>query len=286
MRVDSLKGVILPPKILTIVRKLSSGEGSLSLALTDKNVFMRIGATRLSSTSSTDSSLTIDGLFPTTRSTGPRSKRKRWKTPCAGCRSSWSRSPGRSCFTLSYGAMTVISKESELGMATEELLANTTGPDGACRNCLYIREPLREISSEKVTLEFSDVNKAITLRPVPERATRTSSCLCSWIDSASALEQLPGWALRRLRVSNFRNLVDGELPGRPRGLPDRRTARAKPICWRPSTCSAWAPPFVRSARRPFCTSPGHRVSAADTGPGFRGLLPFCGSNGPKEGAAR
>jgi DNA polymerase-3 subunit beta len=29
-------------------------------------------------------------------------------------------------------------------------------------------EPLREISVEKVSMEFSDVNKAITLKPVPE----------------------------------------------------------------------------------------------------------------------
>ena len=35
-------------------------------------------------------------------------------------------------------------------------------------NCLYMSEPLREIGSEKVTLEFSDVNKAITLKPAPE----------------------------------------------------------------------------------------------------------------------
>ena len=42
---ENLKGIILPPKMLTIVRKLSPGEGSLSLALTDKNVFVRIGAT-------------------------------------------------------------------------------------------------------------------------------------------------------------------------------------------------------------------------------------------------
>ncbi len=40
---DSLKGVILPPKILTIVRKLASGEGNLSLALTDKSIFVRLG---------------------------------------------------------------------------------------------------------------------------------------------------------------------------------------------------------------------------------------------------
>ncbi len=35
-------------------------------------------------------------------------------------------------------------------------------------NCLYLIEPLREMDCEKVRLEFSDVNKAITLKPQPE----------------------------------------------------------------------------------------------------------------------
>jgi DNA polymerase III subunit beta len=33
---------------------------------------------------------------------------------------------------------------------------------------MYMSEPLRELAVEKVLLEFSDVNKAITLKPIPE----------------------------------------------------------------------------------------------------------------------
>jgi DNA polymerase III subunit beta len=35
-------------------------------------------------------------------------------------------------------------------------------------NCMYMSEPLREIGSQTVTMEFSDVNKAITLKPAPD----------------------------------------------------------------------------------------------------------------------
>ena len=65
---DSLKGVILPPKILTIVRKLASGEGNLSLALTDKSVFVRLGERSLSSS-------LIEGQFPDYRRVIPDSQK-------------------------------------------------------------------------------------------------------------------------------------------------------------------------------------------------------------------
>ncbi len=72
-------------------------------------------------------------------------------------------------FSLSDGALTIMSKESELGVATEELPCEYQGPEMSFAvNCLYMSEPLREIASDKVSLEFSDVNKAITLRPVPD----------------------------------------------------------------------------------------------------------------------
>jgi DNA polymerase-3 subunit beta len=72
-------------------------------------------------------------------------------------------------FTLSDGTMTIVSKESELGVATEEVACEYSGPQMSLAvNCLYMSEPLREIGSEKISLEFSDVNKAITLKPVPE----------------------------------------------------------------------------------------------------------------------
>jgi DNA polymerase-3 subunit beta len=72
-------------------------------------------------------------------------------------------------FSLARGALTIVSKESELGVATEELACDYEGPEMSFAvNCLYMSEPLRELACEKVSLEFSDVNKAITLKPQPE----------------------------------------------------------------------------------------------------------------------
>jgi len=169
LRVDALKGVILPPKILTIVRKLASGEGTLSLALTDKNVFVRVGATHLSSN-------LIDGQFPDYRRVIPDNQKHKAVVEKKALEDALRRvsllveqKSRKVVLTLAEGTLTVVSKESELGVATEELPCEYDGPQMSLAvNCVYMSEPLREIGAEKISLEFSDVNKAITLRPLPD----------------------------------------------------------------------------------------------------------------------
>jgi len=169
VRMENMKGVILPPKILTIVRRLSPGEGSLSLALTDKNVFIRMGSTRLSSN-------LIDGQFPDYRRVIPDAQKFRASVEKKALEDALRRvsllveqKSRKVVFSLSDGALTIMSKESELGVATEELPCEYAGPQMQFAvNCMYMSEPLREISSATVIMEFSDVNKAITLKPAPD----------------------------------------------------------------------------------------------------------------------
>ncbi len=169
VKMENLKGVILPPKILTIVRRLSSGEGALSLALTDKNVFIRMGATRLSSN-------LIDGQFPDYRRVIPDAQKYKTTVEKKALEDALRRvsllveqKSRKVVFSLADGALTIMSKESELGVATEEVPCEYSGPEMSFAvNCMYMSEPLREISSASVIMEFSDVNKAITLRPSPD----------------------------------------------------------------------------------------------------------------------
>jgi DNA polymerase-3 subunit beta len=169
IRMENLKGIILPPKILTIVRKLSSGEGTLSLALTDKNVFIRMGATNLYSN-------LIDGQFPDYRRVIPDAQKYHAVVERRSLEDALRRvsllveqKSRKVIFTFSSGTLTILSKESELGIASEELPCDYEGPEMALAvNCLYMMEPLRELACDKVTIEFSDVNKAITLKPLPE----------------------------------------------------------------------------------------------------------------------
>lgn len=166
---ENLRGIILPPKILSIVRKLASGEGNLSLAFTDKNVFIRMGEKHLSSN-------LIDGQFPDYRRVIPDAQKYRALVERKPLEDALRRvsllveaKSRKVVFSFAQGTLTIVSKESELGVATEELACDYEGPEMSFAvNCLYMSEPLRELAAEKISLEFSDVNKAITLRPQPE----------------------------------------------------------------------------------------------------------------------
>jgi DNA polymerase III subunit beta len=169
IRMENLKGVILPPKILTIVSKLSSGEGNLSLALTDKNVFVRMEGKHMSSN-------LIDGQFPDYRRVIPDAQKyqaivERQPLEDALRRVSLlvEQKSRKVVFSMQPGTLTVSSKESELGVASEEVSCEYTGPEMSFAvNCQYMIEPLRALGTDTVSLEFSDVNKAITLKPQPE----------------------------------------------------------------------------------------------------------------------
>jgi DNA polymerase-3 subunit beta len=167
--IENLRGVILPPKILTIVRKLSSGEGNLSLALTDKNIFVRMEGKNLTSN-------LIDGQFPDYRRVIPDSQKHRAileRQPLEDALRRVSllveQKSRKVIFSIKEGTILISSKESELGVASEEVDCDYQGPEMSFAvNCLYMIEPLREIRANTVSLEFSDVNKAITLKPQPE----------------------------------------------------------------------------------------------------------------------
>jgi DNA polymerase-3 subunit beta len=169
IHMENLRGVILPPKILTIVRKLASHEGNLSLALTDKNIFVRLEGKNFSSN-------LIDGQFPDYRRVIPDSQKHRAIVDRAKLEDALRRvsllveqKSRRVVFAVQDGSITVSSRESELGVASEEVSCEYRGPEMSFAvNCMYMIEPLREIGSETVSIEFSDVNKAITLKANPD----------------------------------------------------------------------------------------------------------------------
>ena len=129
-----------PPKILTIVRKLSSGEGSLSLALTDKNVFIRMGATRLSSN-------LIDGQFPDYRRVIPDTQKYKATMEKKSLEDALRRvsllveqKSRKVVFSLANGALTIMSKESELGRCHRGAALRVRRPADVLRGELHVHE--------------------------------------------------------------------------------------------------------------------------------------------------
>ena len=58
--IPSFNGVIVPPKVLNLIRKLATGEGQLEMAVADKHIFFRFDNHHISSA-------LIDGQFPNYR---------------------------------------------------------------------------------------------------------------------------------------------------------------------------------------------------------------------------
>ncbi len=168
--VGAFDGVIVPPKILQLIRKLSSGEGNLSLAVSDKNIYVKFDNQRISST-------LIEGQFPNYRRVIPESQSQELTVDRLELIEALKRvsllveqKSRRVRLELADGVLTLKSEESEIGVAQEEIACSYQGPAvSIALNYLYLSEPLRVMEDEKVSLRFTEPSKAISLYPVPEK---------------------------------------------------------------------------------------------------------------------
>ncbi len=163
------EAVIVPPKVLNLVRKLAGGEGSVKIAVGEKNLFVRLGNQRISSS-------LIEGQFPNYKRVIPEQQDHEAVLERATLEEALKRvsllveqKSRRVYVTLADGSLTLNSEESEIGVAKEELDCSYTGEElTIALNYLYLLEPLKIIGDDEVTIRFSEPNKAITLLSKPE----------------------------------------------------------------------------------------------------------------------
>ncbi len=167
--VPEIPGVIIPPKVLTLVRKLASGEGSFQLAVTDKNIFVKFENRKVSSA-------LIEGQFPNYRRVVPESQQYEITVAKEDLLDALKRvsllveKSRRIYINLSENQMAIAGEESDIGAATEEVSCEYTGPENRIAlNYLYLFEPLRVIDTDKVTLQYTEANKAITVYSSPRK---------------------------------------------------------------------------------------------------------------------
>ena len=68
------------------------------------------------------------------------------------------------------GHVTVSSEESELGVADEEIPCSYEGGEiSIALNYQYLEEPFKAMEEDETSIHFSEPNRAITIKPVPER---------------------------------------------------------------------------------------------------------------------
>ena len=168
--IASFEGVIIPPKVLLLVKKLASGEGNLSLAVTSKNVFFKFDNQKLVSN-------LIEGQFPNYSRVIPESQDYAIEVDRIELLEALNRvsllveqKSRRVFFTVNENNIMLHSEESEIGLAREEIACAYDGPETSLAfNYLFLVEPLRVMDEAKVNIRFTDSKKAISLLPTDEK---------------------------------------------------------------------------------------------------------------------
>ena len=162
-------GIIVPPKILTIIQKRAGDEGLISLSVTDKVIFIKFGSYSLSS-------ILLEGQFPNYRKVIPEEQTqtllvRRQEMLDALRRVSLlvEQKSHRIYFGIKPGIMEIYSEEGEIGEAKEEIPCTYDGEEMALAlNYRYIEEPFKVMNSEEISVSFTAPSKAITIVPVPK----------------------------------------------------------------------------------------------------------------------
>ncbi len=167
--IDDFTGVIIPPKALQILRRQAPKEGDFSLAVTEKNFHVSYDRQRMASS-------LIDAQFPNYQRVIPDEQAYRIVIDRTEFEEGLKRvsllveqKSRRVHLETQPDVMVIRSSEGEIGAAREEIPCEYSGPEQALAlNYTYLLEPLREMRSDKVAVEFTDPSKSISLLPVPE----------------------------------------------------------------------------------------------------------------------
>ena len=166
--VPDFPAAIIHPKVLGIVLKHCPDEGNISMAIVDKMVFFKFGSYRFGAA-------LIDGQFPAYGRVIPTSQAYHITVSKDELVAAMKRvalmvdkKAGRIYFNMEDGLLRITSRQSDLGSADEEIAAEYDGDAmSIAMNFRYIDEPLRVISGDKITFEFTEEMNAVTMRPEP-----------------------------------------------------------------------------------------------------------------------
>jgi DNA polymerase-3 subunit beta len=168
--IKDFTGIIIPPKILNIILKRAGDEGLISISISDKMIFFKFGSYHFSS-------VLIEGQFPNYRRVIPESQSHSFMLNRAEMMDALKRvsllveqKSRRVYLGISTGLISVSSEESDIGNAKEEISCKYEGDDvSIALNYRYIEEPLKVITGDEVNVYFTEANRAITIKPVPEK---------------------------------------------------------------------------------------------------------------------
>jgi DNA polymerase-3 subunit beta len=168
--IPSFTPVIIPAKFLTLLKKAGTGDGEIYLSVSKTLIFARLGNQVMYST-------LIKGQFPNYRRVIPAQQTNTCIVPTAEMNEALKRvsllvenKAKRIYIDIETGSITISSEESDFGQAQEIIHCDYQGE--SCRiamNYSYLVSPLRVIEGNSFALCFTESNKAVTVRPEPEK---------------------------------------------------------------------------------------------------------------------
>ena len=156
--------VIVPPKVLNIVIKKLSDEGSVDIAIAEKNIFFKYGNCIFSAN-------LIDGQFPNYNRVIPASHTGEFVVSKKEIDKALKRisvmtdKAQKILLGVNSSVCSVSSVSGDFGEAKEEIGCQYTGDEFTIAiNCKYLADFLKVAQDEDITFEFTDELKAVVLR--------------------------------------------------------------------------------------------------------------------------
>ena len=167
--VMDFEGIIIPDKLLNLILKHSSDEGNIIVSIKENMIFVNFGSLYFSSK-------LIEGQFPNYRRVIPEGflykfvfDRKEILEAFKHVALLIEKKNKRVLFKLSNNTMSIVTDDTETGMAEEEVACEYDGEEVQIAfNYEYVEDPFKIISEDKICFYFSEANKAVTVKPVPE----------------------------------------------------------------------------------------------------------------------
>lgn len=168
-KIEEFKGIIVPPKVLNIIYKRLSDEGSISIGITEKNVFFTFNDYKFYS-------ILIDGQYPNYERVIPENQlrffeidRKEFLEGLKRVSLMVEQKSKRVLLNISENNLGISSQESEIGVAREDVSCECEGDEMLLGlNYVYLEEPLKTLNCEKIRVEFTEPTRAIMLKGVGE----------------------------------------------------------------------------------------------------------------------
>lgn len=167
--ISDFKGIIVPPKVLNIIYKRLSDEGNISIGITEKNVFFFFNDYKFYS-------VLIDGQYPNYERVIPENQdkffevdRKEFLEGLKRVSLMVEQKSKRVLLNISKNNIGISSQESDIGVAREDVECEYDSDEMLLGlNYVYLEEPLKTLTSEKIKVEFTESAKAIMLKGVEE----------------------------------------------------------------------------------------------------------------------